>query len=79
MKSASFTIKMARDTKETLNKFCEENGFKINKFIEKAVIREISREKTKEDLIIYQNYIENDRNTAVDYHKFAKKMGMKEK
>ena len=75
--TVSFTVKMSKQTKEALKSICEADGFKINKFIEKAVLHEIEREKHKEELMVFENYEKYGIKKAVDYRKFAKERGLK--
>ena len=78
-KTVSFTVKMSRTAKENLKAVCETGGFKINKFIEKAVLHEIEREMHKEDLLVMEQHEKYGKKSAVDYVDFSKKLGLKVK
>ncbi|MFP4467019.1 MAG: RepB family protein [Candidatus Goldiibacteriota bacterium] len=76
-KTVSFTVQMDKSVKDRLKHLCEEEGYKMNKFIEKAVKHEIMREQHKEDLLIIDRYEKHGKKTLVDYKKFAKEYGLK--
>jgi metal-responsive CopG/Arc/MetJ family transcriptional regulator len=78
-KVSSFTIQMDSEVKNELKEVCEKEGFKLNKFIEKAVINEITRRQQQADLLSYANYITNEKKSAVDLDDFARSIGVKTK
>ncbi len=76
-KVSSFTIQMDSEVKHELKEICDKEGFKLNKFIEKAVKNEINRRQTEEDLLTYANYMANEKDSAVDLDTFAGSIGVK--
>ena len=76
-KTASFTVQLDKNVKDKLKRLCDEEGYKINKFIEKAVKHELFREQRKEDLLIIDNYEKYGKKTLTDYRAFAKELGLK--
>jgi hypothetical protein len=76
-KVSSFTIQMDSSVKHELKEVCEKEGFKLNKFIEKAVKNELTRRQLQADLLSYANYMSNEKETAIDLDDFAKSIGVK--
>jgi predicted transcriptional regulator len=76
-KVSSFTIQMDCEVKHELKEICDREGFKLNKFIEKAVKNEINRRQMEEDLLTYANYMANEKESAVDLDRFAESIGVK--
>jgi hypothetical protein len=44
----TFTIKIEKRIRDSMKKFCKRKGFFISKFIERAIIHEIKRERLME-------------------------------
>ena len=42
-KTVAFTLRLDKELVLLLRKFCKINGYKINRFIEKAIIHEIEK------------------------------------
>lgn len=76
-KMSSFTIQMDSIVKYELREVCEKEGFKMNKFIEKAVKNELMRRQLQSDYLTYANYMANEKATAVSLDDFAKSLGIK--
>lgn len=76
---SSFTIQMDKEVKHELKEVCEKEGFKLNKFIEKAVKNELARRQQQLDFLTYANYMANEKNTAIELNEFAKGLGLKTK
>ena len=73
-KTTTVTLKMHTDVKEELYNFCDMQGLKINRFIEKAVEEKIEKELIKQSAGIFANYKEEAK-TAVDHKTAAKVLG----
>ena len=76
-KVSSFTIQMNSEVKHELKEVCDKEGYKLNKFIEKAVINELTRRQMQNDYLTYANYMVNEKATAVDLDGFARSIGVK--
>lgn len=76
-KVSSFTIQMDSEIKHELKEICDKEGFKLNKFIEKAVKNEIARRQMQSDYLTYANYMANEKATAIDLDEFAQSIGVK--
>lgn len=48
----SFTVKIEKDKRDLMKKFCKTNGFKMQKFLENAIDHEVRRELRKENLLL---------------------------
>ncbi len=57
-KTVAFTLRLDKELVLLLRKFCKINGYKINRFIEKAIIHEI--EKRELEKFSEQTRKEND-------------------
>jgi len=51
MEYKTLTFKMNKEIKENLYKYCDKNGLKIGRFLERAIANEIERELLKEKLL----------------------------
>ena len=69
----TFTIKMDSEVKKELKTFCDEKGYKLGKFLERAAQHEIMEEKKKEVLAAFNNLEEREKH-AVDFRQVAKKL-----
>ena len=76
-KVVTFTVKLEKDKRELMKEYCEKSGIKIQKFLANAITQEVKREKLKEDLLVYEEYVKYGKKTATDYKTFAKKLGLK--
>lgn len=76
-KVSSFTIQMDSEVKHELKEVCDKEGFKLNKFIEKAVKNELTRRQMQNDYLTYAHYMANEKATAVDLDDFAQSLGIK--
>ena len=76
-KMSSFTIQMDSEIKNELREVCDKEGYKLNKFIEKAVKNELTRRQLQNDYLIYANYMANEKATAVNLDEFAESIGVK--
>jgi predicted transcriptional regulator len=76
-KVLSFTIQMNSEVKHELKEVCDKEGYKMNKFIEKAVVNELTRRQMQNDYLLYANYMANEKATAVDLDGFARSIGVK--
>ncbi len=73
--SKTCTFKMDSQTLKELQKFCDERGLKLGKFMERAARREIREERKKEMLATFSNLDEREKQ-ATDYFDTAKKLGL---
>ncbi|PKL92969.1 MAG: hypothetical protein CVV21_01085 [Candidatus Goldiibacteriota bacterium HGW-Goldbacteria-1] len=78
-KMSSFTIQMDSEIKNELREVCDKEGYKLNKFIEKAVKNELTRRQLQDDYLTYANYMANEKATAVNLDEFAESIGVKAK
>ena len=76
-KVVTFTVKIEDNKRDLMREFCDKSGIKMQKFLGNAIQHEVERETMKEDLMIYEDYIQHGKKTAYDYKDFAKKMGYK--
>ena len=78
-KLSSFTIQMDTEVKNLLKDVCDKEGYKLNKFIEKAVKNELARRQLQGDYVAYANYMVNEKSTAIGLDDFAKSLGLNTK
>ena len=69
------TFKMDSQTVKELQKFCDERGLKLGKFMERAARHEIREERKKEIFFMFTNLDEREKHAA-DYFDTAKKLGL---
>ncbi|MCE5300612.1 MAG: hypothetical protein LLG37_07050 [Spirochaetia bacterium] len=76
MDKVTVTMKMKRDLHKELKEYCEEKGFMIGAYMERAVIEKLEKDELAEDMADYGVY-KNDKNrVVVDYDTAKKKLGL---
>ncbi len=72
-KTITLTFKVNKEVKDNLYNFCDAQGLKIGRFLEKAVTHEIERERIKEnylkmrDKAAFQDFEKRRKETEQDF------------
>ncbi len=75
-KNVTFTLKIDKNIRDVLKKFCKSKGFLMKSFVEKAILDEIEKEELKEDLLAIENYEKYERNNTIPIEKVAEELKM---
>ena len=76
MNKVTVTMKMKKDLHKELKDFCEEKGFMIGAYMERAVLEKLEKDELAEDMADYGDF-KNDKNRiVVDFDTAKKKLGM---
>jgi hypothetical protein len=76
MTKVTVTMKMKRDLHKELKDFCEEKGYIIGAYMERAVLEKLEKDELAEDMADYGAFKNDRHKVVVDFKTAKKKLGL---